>query len=67
LRAGRASKRLGVACRAPDILAADFAHRVTSTDVGADTLLTIDGDLPRTILLTGIGSSKVITEKDFVL
>jgi hypothetical protein len=50
-----------------DILAADFAHRVTITDVGADTLLTIDGDLHQTILLAGIGNSKVITEKDFVL
>ena len=50
-----------------DIVAADFARRVTIADVGADTLLTIDGNLHQTILLTGTGNSKVITEKDFIL
>jgi hypothetical protein len=49
------------------ILAADFARRVTIEDVGDDTLLSIDGDPHQTILLTGVGNSKVITEKDFVL
>jgi Ca2+-binding RTX toxin-like protein len=50
-----------------DILAADFARRVTISDVGTDTLLTIDGDPHQTILLAGVGNSKFITEKDFIL
>jgi hypothetical protein len=49
------------------ITAADFADRVEITDVGADTLVTIDGDADQTILLAGIGNSSRITVADFLL
>ena len=50
-----------------EIAAADFGGRVTITDVGADTLVTIDGDPNQTILLAGIANAAAITEQDFVL
>jgi len=49
------------------ITAADFADRVEITDVGADTLVTIDGDANQTIRLAGIGNSSKITVDDFLL
>jgi Animal haem peroxidase/RTX calcium-binding nonapeptide repeat (4 copies) len=45
----------------------DFRCRVTITDVGADTVVTIDGDPNQTILLAGIGDVATVTQKDFVL
>jgi Ca2+-binding RTX toxin-like protein len=49
------------------ITAADFADRVEITDVGADTLVTIDGDANQTIRLAGIGNSSKITVDDFLI
>jgi Animal haem peroxidase/RTX calcium-binding nonapeptide repeat (4 copies) len=54
------------------ISADDFGSRVTITNVGADTLITIDGSpgqmtpLDQTILLAGTGNTAV-TEQNFVL
>src|SRR5262249_46329056 len=47
------------------IRAATFASRVTIADVGADTLVTIDGDPNQTIRLTGVGSASTVTVDDF--
>ncbi len=49
------------------IKSADFAARVTIADVGADTLVTIDGNAAGTIRLVGIGSTSAVTQADFVL
>jgi len=47
------------------ITAADFAARVAIADVGANTLVTIDGAADQTILLAGIGNASTITVDDF--
>jgi hypothetical protein len=49
------------------VTAGDFGGRVTIAGVGADALVTIDGDPNQTILLAGIGSAATITRQDFVL
>ena len=49
------------------ITADDFRGRVTIADVGADALVTIDGDPNQTILLAGIGNAAAITQQAFVL
>jgi Ca2+-binding RTX toxin-like protein len=49
------------------ITSADFAERVTIADVGADTLVTIDGDPGQTIHLTGISNVMTVTQADFLL
>jgi Ca2+-binding RTX toxin-like protein len=43
-----------------------FAAHVTVTDVGADTLVTIDGQADQVIRLVGIGNSSLIDANDFV-
>ncbi|MBR1266919.1 VCBS repeat-containing protein [Bradyrhizobium sp. AUGA SZCCT0222] len=45
----------------------NFATRVTIADVGADTLVTIDGDPGQTIRLVGIGNAVTVTQADFML
>ena len=45
----------------------DFDNRVDIADVGADTLVTIDGDPGQTIRLVGIGKATTVTEADFLL
>jgi len=47
------------------INAGNFSARVAITDVGADTLITIDGDANQTVRLTGIGNATSITIDDF--
>jgi Ca2+-binding RTX toxin-like protein len=49
------------------INAGDFGTRVTITDLGSDTLITIDGSV--TITLTGVtgDANNVITQSDFIL
>jgi hypothetical protein len=37
------------------------------SDVGHDTLVTIDGDLAQTIRLTGIDNAATVTQQDFLL
>jgi hypothetical protein len=37
------------------------------TDVGADTLVTIDASLDQTIRLVGIGNAATVTQADFLL
>jgi Ca2+-binding RTX toxin-like protein len=44
-----------------------FAARVTIVDVGADTLVTIDGVAGQTIRLVGIGNAGTVTQDDFLL
>jgi hypothetical protein len=48
------------------ITAANFAAHVTIADLGADTQVTIDGNI---ILLVGVNGtgSNVITQQDFIL
>lgn len=48
-------------------IAGNFATRVTIADVGADTLVTIDGDPGQTIRLVGIGNATTVTQADFLL
>ena len=50
-----------------DIAPADFEHRVTTADLGPDTLLTVGGDVHQTIRLVGIGSPAAIKLQDFIL
>ena len=50
-----------------EITAATFAARVNIADVGADTLVTIDGNAAQTILLVGIGDTTTVTQADFGL
>ena len=45
----------------------DFATRVGITDVGADTLVTIDSDPSQSIRLTNIGIATTVTQQDFLL
>ena len=45
----------------------DFAQRVSITDMGRDTLVTIDGNLDQTILLAGLARASLITQSDFVI
>jgi hypothetical protein len=45
----------------------DFAHRVSITDLGRDTLVTIDGNLDQTILLAGLSRASLISQSDFVI
>ena len=49
------------------LTAADFGpgHRVVISDVGSDTLITIDGTA--TIRLVGIGNASTVTQTDFLL
>lgn len=47
------------------ITAADFLSHVTIADVGADTLVTIDGNVDQTIRLVGIGNASTVTVDDF--
>ena len=49
------------------ITSVDFAARVAITDVGADTLVTIDTNLDQTIRLVGIGNAATVTQADFLL
>jgi hypothetical protein len=49
------------------ITAATFASRVTIADVGADTLVTIDGNAAQTIDLVGIANATTVTQADFLL
>ena len=49
------------------ITAATFAARVKILDVGADTLVVIDGDWDQTIRLDGIGNATTVTQADFLL
>ncbi len=49
------------------ITAATFASHVTLTDVGADVLVTIDGDVNQTIKLGGVANTSSITQSDFIL
>jgi Ca2+-binding RTX toxin-like protein len=49
------------------ITSTDFAARVAIADVGADTLVTIDGNLGQTSLLVGIGNATTVTQADFLL
>jgi len=49
------------------ITAGNFTDRVTITDVGADTLVTIDGNPAQSIRLSGIGNSTTVTQQDFWL
>jgi Ca2+-binding RTX toxin-like protein len=49
------------------ITSANFAARVKITDVGADTLVTIDGNAAETIRLVGIGDATTVTRADFIL
>jgi len=49
------------------ITAADFAARVTITDIGNDTRITIDGNTAQTILLDGVGNASRIGMDDFLL
>ncbi len=49
------------------ITGATFAARVTIADVGADTLITIDGNAAQTIRLVGIDDTRTVTAGDFLL
>jgi hypothetical protein len=49
------------------ITSATFAARVTIADVGADTLVTIDGNAAQTILLIGLSEATAVTQTDFLL
>jgi Ca2+-binding RTX toxin-like protein len=49
------------------ITSTDFASRVKIADVGADTLVTIDGNPAQTIRLVGIDSAAMVTQADFLL
>ena len=44
-----------------------FGSRIVFKDLGADTLVTIDGDAAQTIRLVGIGNPATITQADFYL
>src|SRR5262245_10384202 len=55
-----AEKRVGV------LVVIDDAT-LTIADVGADTLVTIDGDAAQTIRLVGIGDATAVTQTDFLL
>ncbi|MGE0055708.1 MAG: FG-GAP-like repeat-containing protein [Hyphomicrobium sp.] len=48
-----------------NISADTFAAHVSIADVGADTLVTVDGT--DTILLAGIGNATTVTQQDFIL
>lgn len=49
------------------ITKASFAGRVAIADLGADTLVTIDGNAAQTIRLVGIGDATTVTQADFLL
>ena len=49
------------------ITSTSFSARVAITDVGADTLITIDGNPAQTIRLIGIGDATTVTLSDFIL
>jgi Ca2+-binding RTX toxin-like protein len=49
------------------ISADEFMDRVMITDIGAHTLVMIDGDPAQTILLARVGSAGTVTKDDFVL
>lgn len=46
---------------------ATFGARVAIADVGADTLVTIDGNAAQTIRLVGIADATTVTQADFLL
>ncbi len=50
-----------------DITAATFAAHITLTDVGADVLVTIDGNANQTIRLGGVANVSMIDQSDFIL
>jgi hypothetical protein len=45
----------------------DFSAHVTIASLGADTLVTIDGNSGQTIRLAGIGNASAVTEQNFIL
>ncbi len=49
------------------ITAATFASHVAITDVGADTLVTIDGQADQVIRLAGVSNAATVTADDFFL
>jgi serralysin len=49
------------------ITGTDFASRVNIADVGADTLVTIDGNAAQTMRLVGVGDATTVTQADFLL
>ena len=49
------------------ITAADFASRISLTDLGSDILVTIDGNASQTITLTNAQLTSNITAQDFIL
>jgi Ca2+-binding RTX toxin-like protein len=46
--------------------AVEFAARVDIDDIGADTLVTIDGNASQTIRLVGVGNANTVTIDDFL-
>ena len=49
------------------ITAATFGDHVALTDLGADILVTIDGNASQTIILVGAQNVGNITQADFIL
>ncbi len=49
------------------VTSGNFSARVAIADVGADTLVTIDGNPSQTIRLVGIGDATTVTQADFPL
>jgi Ca2+-binding RTX toxin-like protein len=49
------------------VTSATFAARVTIADLGADTLVTIDGGAEQSILLAGMVNPSSVTRDDFLL
>ncbi len=49
------------------IASADFAASVKIIDIGADTLVVIDGNFDQTIRLVGVGNAATVTQADFLL
>jgi Ca2+-binding RTX toxin-like protein len=49
------------------VTSATFTARVTIADLGADTLVTIDGGAEQSILLAGIVDPSAVTRDDFLL
>ncbi|SFP54598.1 Ca2+-binding protein, RTX toxin-related [Geopseudomonas sagittaria] len=63
--AGGGQDRLDIS--AYNLTGATFASRVTISDVGADTLVTINGADGGTITLVGVGNATTVTIADFQL
>lgn len=49
------------------VMADHFSTRVRVARVGADALITIDGNPNQRILLDGIGNGTAITQQNFIL